>query len=89
MSEQWKQERPAWCPHSDCQFHMRTQDSACAGKLPIPVDHDGIENTHRLCLHGAKDDGEWTFDLQINRGDAWNLNRVLYGGIMEHNEVNF
>ncbi len=47
------------------------------GELPAPEDHDGINNTHRLCLHGAKDDGEWTFDLKVNRTDVWNMVRMF------------
>jgi hypothetical protein len=69
--------RPTWCPHADCQFKCHTQEMACVGVLPQPEDHAGIANTHRLCLHGAKDDGEWTFDLKVNRGDAWNITRLL------------
>jgi len=75
--------RPSWCPHSDCIFRVQTQDCACVGRLPNPVDHDGTPNTHRLCLHGAKDDGEWTLDLQINRGDVWNIKRIIDAGIMQ------
>ena len=75
--------RPAWCPHSDCAYRLQTQDAACIGRLPEPVDHDGTPNTNRLCLHGAKDDGEWTFDLQVNRGDVWNLMRILNVGVMK------
>lgn len=70
-------ERPEWCPHHTCQFKCQTQSSACVGALPEPVGHDGDFNTHRLCLHGAKDDGEWTFDLQVNRSDAYHLIRML------------
>ena len=77
MTESWKQERPAWCPHQTCGFVMRTQDSACVGCLPSPEPHGEAINTNRLCLHGAKDDGEWTFDLKINATDAWNLGRLL------------
>lgn len=77
MTEFWKQERPTWCPHQACQFVMRTQDSACVGQLPQPEPHGEDTNTHRLCLHGAKDDGEWNFDLQINATDAWHLGRLL------------
>ena len=29
-----KQERPAWCPHTDCLFQRRAQDALCGGKLP-------------------------------------------------------
>lgn len=49
----------------------------CVGTLPQPEPHDGDFNTHRFCLHGAKDDGEWTFDLQVNRSDVWNIKRIL------------
>lgn len=70
-------DRPSWCPHQSCGFVCKSQDLICVGMLPMPEPHDGVDNTHRLCLRGAKDDGEWTFDLQINRGDAWNLTRML------------
>ena len=70
-------ERPAWCPHTDCQFKCHSQEAFCVGTLPEPDPHDGDFNTHRMCLHGAKDDGEWTFDLKVNRSDAWNITRML------------
>lgn len=70
-------ERPTWCPHSDCEFACHSQEAVCVGRLPAPEDHDGVANTHRLCLHGAKDDGEWVFDLKVNKGDVWNMTRIL------------
>lgn len=69
--------RPSWCPHPTCNYLLQTQDAACVGKLPDPIEHDGDKNTHRLCLRGAKDDGEWTFDLQINSSDCYHLTRLL------------
>ncbi len=74
---EWKQERPMWCPHTECVFGIRSQDSLCVGRLPIPADHDGVENTHRFCQRGAPDDGAWLHSLEFNRGDAWNIIRVL------------
>lgn len=69
--------RPLWCPHADCAFKCHSQESVCVGVLPSPDPHDGDFNTHRLCLHGAKDDGEWTFGLKVNKSDAWNISRIL------------
>lgn len=69
--------RPSWCPHNSCQFKCHAQEMVCIGELPQPEPHDGVDNTHRFCLHGAKDDGEWTFDLKVNRGDVWNIIRIL------------
>ena len=51
----------------------------CVGQLPEPEPHGDGLNTHRICLHGAKDDGEWTFDLQINTGDGYAIYRLLRG----------
>lgn len=73
----WKQERPTWCPHADCQFLARTQDAVCIGKLAQPSDHAGTPNTHRLCQRGAEDDGSWLHTVAWNRGDAWNMRRVI------------
>jgi hypothetical protein len=70
-------DRPNWCPHSDCSFLCQTQDAACVGRLPGAESHDGDVNTHRLCLHGAPDDGSWAFELKLNRSDAWHLKRML------------
>lgn len=66
----WKQERPKFCVHLDCQFIFRVTDSMCGGKLPSPEPHNGDFNTHRFCLNGATDDGG-VFDLQINKSDRW------------------
>lgn len=68
MSEQWTQERPRWCPHTDCVFQRRAMDAMCGGELPESTEHDGGENTHRFCLNGAADDGG-VFDLQVNATD--------------------
>jgi hypothetical protein len=73
----WAQERPAWCPHTDCAFRVRSQDSICIGQLPRSTDHDGVENTHRLCQRGAPDDGSWLHSVLWNKGDAWNMRRVI------------
>ncbi len=73
----WKQERPLWCPYETCQFLARSQDSICIGALPLHLVHDGVENTHRLCMHGAPDDGLWLHTVEWNRGDAWNFRRIV------------
>lgn len=73
----WRQERPIWCPNKACQFRARSQDAICVGELPTPQDHDGIPNTHNLCQRGAPDDGGWLHTVQWNRGDAWNMRRVI------------
>lgn len=77
MSESWKPERPSWCPHASCKFILSTQAVACIGSLPQPADHDGTANTHRFCIKGAPDDGEWLFDLKVNRGDVWAFRRLF------------
>ncbi len=77
MSETWTQQRPGWCPHLTCDYRASSQGIVCVGQLPAPEAHGDGMNTHRFCLHGAKDDGEWTFDLQINRGDGWAFVRLL------------
>ena len=77
MAETWKQERPPWCPHPSCRFKIHSQHRICFGSLPEPEPHGGHQNTHRMCIHGAPDDGEWTFDLQICRGDGWAMLRLL------------
>ena len=68
----WKQERPAWCPHTDCRFLRRSQDALCGGELPQPVPHDADENTHRLCIR--TDD---VFDLQVNATDLGYFRWIL------------
>jgi len=64
--------RPEWCPHPTCQFVLNTQELACVGRLPEPVDHDGTPNDGRLCIFAGG-----VFDLQVNRGDLWNLSRLF------------
>jgi hypothetical protein len=70
-------QRPEWCPHQNCQYRLQTQDAACVGELPVPDPHGPDFNTHRLCLRGAEDDGQWAFSMTINGSDAWNLGRLL------------
>ena len=64
MKEEFKQEKPEWCPHSDCAFRRRVQDSICGGVLPEPESHGEDYNTHRICI---KTDS--VFDLQVNNTD--------------------
>ncbi len=68
MATEWKQERPTWCPHTDCIFKRRVMDGMCGGGLPNPVEHDGDFNNYRFCLNGAADNGG-VFDLQVNDTD--------------------
>ncbi len=70
--QSWTQERPSWCPHTDCLFRLRVQDSLCGGELPKPESHDSDENTHRLCINADE-----VFDLQVNRSDLYHFRRVL------------
>lgn len=77
----YRQERPSWCPHSDCEFKRRAGDSVCGGRLPSvakETDEHGQyhENDLRLCLNEthlaapAK-----VVDLKVNKSDldwmAW------------------
>lgn len=71
---EWKQEKPSWCPHSDCVFLRRAQDALCAGKLPTPEPHDGDLNTHRICISCPDSD---VFDLQVNTTDTYHFRRIL------------
>ena len=71
-AESWKQERPSWCPHADCQFRRRAMDSICGGELAEPEPHDGDMNTHRLCLVADS-----VIDLQVNASDCDWLRWIL------------
>lgn len=71
---EYKQERPSWCPHTDCVFRRRVLDSACAGVLPEIADETDEAGRHindsRICLnetHSA-DDAK-VFDLKVNETD--------------------
>jgi hypothetical protein len=74
----WKQQRPEWCPHPDCAYRASSQGCICVGELPAPADHNGTENTHRLCIvQSDVGDDEWLFKLEINKSDAWGIKRIL------------
>lgn len=73
MAETWQQDRPTWCPHTDCLFRRRSMDAICGGELPTSADHDGTPNTHRLCINA----GEPVFDLQVNATDTDWLRWIL------------
>lgn len=74
---EWKQERPDWCGHCDCDFVFRVHDAGCAGRLAEPVEHDGDVNTHRLCL---RDQVECCMIAELcwNRTDAWHFGRLCH-----------
>lgn len=80
----WKQERPSWCPHTDCNHRRRAMDNACVGALPEPAPHDGDVNHYRLCLCGVLPDDE-VFDLQVNDSDLHWL-RWLFSALHEDPE---
>lgn len=69
-------ERPDWCPHDSCIFQVQSQGKMCRGKLPSPEPHDNDFNTHRLCID-TRETGHGIFDLQVNKTDLWNLNRII------------
>lgn len=72
----WKQEKPLWCPHSECIFLRRVMDDLCSGKLQKPRAHDGDTNTHRICLTGTLPKNK-VFDLMVNKSDLYHFRRVL------------
>jgi len=72
----WLQERPEWCPHTECIFRRRVLDSICGGELPATVEHDGDQNTHRLCIREPESDPP-IWDLMVNETDLDWLRWVL------------
>ena len=75
-TQTWKQERPTWCPHTDCLFRRRVTDDLCGGQLPEPVPHDETPNTHRVCFNGVAENGG-VLDLQVNGSDLEWMRWVL------------
>lgn len=72
---EWKQERPSWCPYSDCIFKRRVQDAFCGGNLPEPSPHNGDFNHYRICFSGFEDGlGE---EYQVNNTDLEYLRWVF------------
>lgn len=69
MTDEWKQERPTWCPHQDCIFKRRVMDSICGGHLPKPEPHGADSNDKRFCLNFDDDPSTEVFDLQVNDTD--------------------
>jgi len=72
-------DRPEWCPFQSCTpCAVLGQGKLCSGKLPEPEEHGGDFNTHRFCMRSHSDDlPEWTFHIQINRSDAYQMRLVL------------
>lgn len=67
-----RQEKPKWCPHQECVFQRRAMDAICAGRLTAPIPHDGVMNTHRICINQVQDPDaskSLIFDLQVNAND--------------------
>lgn len=71
--------RPDRCAYPiTCQMVVQTQDAMCIGNLYVPEAHENDFNTHRLCFfNSSPKDEEWSFHIQINKTDAWNLRRIL------------
>jgi hypothetical protein len=68
--------RPDWCPYADCEFLLQFQNMMCVGRLPKPEPHLEGLNTHRFCLD-ERETEDGVHDLQLNRGDAWLMKRLL------------
>lgn len=73
----WKQERPEWCPHKDCQFLRQSQGNMCGGKLLLPQTHPPITNvpcnTNRFCMNA---DGD-VIDFQVHHEDLEGLRWIF------------
>jgi len=72
----YKQERPVWCPHQDCQFRRRAMDSLCGGMLPKEVkETDQFDQLHvndmRVCLNETHQPppNHKIVDFKVNDGD--------------------
>ena len=75
IGQEWKQERPNWCPHNDCLFKRRCQDAFCCGELPIPEPHQDDFNYYRICVSGFGDGiGQ---DYLVNNTDINYLRWIL------------
>lgn len=50
---EWRQERPSWCPHTDCLFRRRAMDDMCSdcvcelGRYATALHSDGRESGDR------------------------------------------
>ncbi len=75
MAEEWKQERPSWCPHISCQFKRRVQDAFCCGKLYEPQPHGADWNDARICFN-CHDDGSIQ-NYMVNKTDVGYLRWIL------------
>ena len=73
MSQEYRQERPSWCPKTDCIFIRRAMDAWCGGELPELVPHDGDFNTHRICWYG----GQGPDPYMVNENDLDWLRWIL------------
>ena len=67
MSEMY---RPSWCQEPACACLTSYDERICVGRLPEPVAHDDMFNTHNLCL-----DADTL--MAINDADAYYLIRCL------------
>jgi hypothetical protein len=74
-SKVYRQEQPSWCPHSNCLHRRRVEDAVCGGELPAPTYHNGVANTHRLCMRNT-DSGE-VIDWMTNGNDLEQLRWVF------------
>lgn len=92
-SKIYRQERPAWCPHADCQFRRQFVDAFCGGQLLKPDEHCGGFNTHRFCMGPGEDDSRvesymvngtdldslrWIFDALDGKATSW-LSKLVQG----------
>ncbi len=78
--EEWKQERPSWCPFTNCKFKRRVQDAFCCGDLPEPVPHNADFNHYRICFCGAEkyqEDGFSGEYYQVNNTDLGYLRWIF------------
>ncbi len=65
----WKQERPAWCPKSNCNFRRRVMDSLCGGSLEYPIPHAGDVNIFRVCFNDDETPAVPALPIMFNATD--------------------
>ena len=85
--------RPAWCPDRSCGCIDSWGNSTpegyvgclCVGRLPGPVAHDDLFNTHNFCMNDGTQEG-FTPD-QINYADAGYIGKLM-ALIMQYVDAN-
>lgn len=78
--------RPPFCLFDSCTCIRKARSSACVGILSVPIKHDDVLNTYRLCLNGVSFSAEYKDAIELK---TENTNGILETATFNDNDIDW